>query len=152
MGLDEVRRNVAEMLDELNLLIWESEEYGLSAPDAIIKLLGVSYVLQLDSLRQSWENQKQALYSAAVEVLGIKKLTYSDKAKFVKAVETFCESNEPMSKQYIETVFELFCKSMDKHKLSPTVSEKVAVKKATDANKDGAEKAAANQAGMGEIR
>jgi hypothetical protein len=115
MSLDDLKPKVAEMIDELNLLIWQSEEYGLRAPDAIITLLGVSFVPELDKRRQEWEKEKQTLYSAAVELLGVKKLTYDVKSTFVKVVETFCESNRPMSRQYIETVFEHLRKWIDRH-------------------------------------
>ena len=99
---DEFRGKVAEMTQQLNYLLWYSNEAGLRRPDSIILLLGEQATGEIESRAGKWEDAKAKLDAAADTVLASAddKALLQNKPQFVATLKEFCESTRMMNQEF----------------------------------------------------
>ncbi|QIG50574.1 hypothetical protein G5V57_24290 [Nordella sp. HKS 07] len=101
-----MKKKVLDLLNGLNLLLQKSQQYGLNESKNII-LIMKDASSELDTLFQIWDREQTALYSAATTILNIKDVSESDKATFIRTLESFCEHTNAMNKSYTSSVLGL---------------------------------------------
>jgi hypothetical protein len=98
----------------LNLLLLLSEQYGLSEPKNIIRVLGVDTVNRdINDRFDEWDREKKALYQAARETLKLNEMTSSDKEKLIEAIQRFRDHTEQLNKSYTAASLKELLKRLD---------------------------------------
>lgn len=84
--LDNVKTKVSCLIQELDYLLWLSNDAGLAQPGHLLKIYGDSPPKDFDEQVALWESEKAALYDSAYQVLGA-----ADRAELATAKKTFIE-------------------------------------------------------------
>jgi len=104
---DQLRPKVAEMVQQLNYLLWFSSDAGLRKPENILIILGegVKHEEISDQLTK-WEGAKASLYSAAQKVLSSSddKELVRNQGEFVTALQNFCDNTRVMNEDFTSRV------------------------------------------------
>lgn len=107
-----IQVRASNMIDQLNLLLLSSNEYGLGDPKNIIRILGADELLDVDDKFQQWDRERTTLYNAAQSLLKLKQVEYPDKNAFIEKVSQFCEHTHQMSDNYVSAVTEALQKKL----------------------------------------
>lgn len=103
---EELRGKVAEMIQQLDYLLWYSRDAGLRKPENILRILGNVQVGEVDSKSGVWEDAKARLYSAARKMLATAsdRELPQDKAEFIAVLQAFCDSTKALNEDFTAKV------------------------------------------------
>jgi hypothetical protein len=104
--LDKIKSKVLELVSELNILLNLSEDFGLNDSSTILEIMGSGNLDLISGFMNSWQIQKDNLYTSANLLLGTKKLTDLAEAKgrFVETLEEFCKETRVINEIYTAKV------------------------------------------------
>ena len=114
-----IQVRASNMIDQLNLLLLSSNEYGLADPKNIIRILGANELLDVDDKFQQWDRERTTLYNAAQSLLKLKQVEYPDKNAFIEKVSQFCEHTRQMNDNYASAVTEALQKKLSQQVALP---------------------------------
>lgn len=102
----DLRTKVAEMTQQLDFLLWCSQEAGLSKPEAILEILGDLKTGELDQRSEVWEDAKGKLYAAARKMLANPddRGLLQDKPEFLAALQSFCDNTRVLNEDFTAKV------------------------------------------------
>ncbi len=97
---------IAEMTQQLDFLLWCSQEAGLGRPESILQILGDMPVGELDRRSEIWEDAKRKLYAVAREMLSAAddRELLQNKAKFLTVLQSFCDSTRVLNEDFTAKV------------------------------------------------
>lgn len=105
--LDALKPKVFEMLQELDFLIWSSNEAGLRQPKYLLEIHGSHLSpTDIDDQAALWETKKLKLYNSAYHLLSTEDAggLSACKSEFVKVLEDFCDATTEMNRQFTTKV------------------------------------------------
>jgi hypothetical protein len=104
-----LRAAVSELIQELDYLLWMSEDAGLSKPANMLLIYGQFRRGELETRFRGWETLKADLYSNALQVLraSTEEQLEAAKASFVDSLTVFCASTVEMNREFIGNVLRL---------------------------------------------
>lgn len=108
--LDNLKPRVSELIQELDYLLWQSEEARLSEPENILPIYRHDLEPgEIEQKFQLWEENKTKLYAAAHQVLDATAREQLDKAarQFRTTLADFCRSTAVMNREYTGNVLEV---------------------------------------------
>jgi hypothetical protein len=111
--IENFRESVSDMLDGLNVIILLTELYGLSNPQNILRILGLSAADSLAERYQYWDNERDAIYEAATRIIASKHVSELDKRNFIQSISDFCEHTKQMNESYTSTVMGVLNKTIE---------------------------------------
>jgi hypothetical protein len=102
----DVRAKIAEMTQQLDFLLWSSQEAGLGKPESVLQILGDMPVGELDRRSEVWEDAKRKLYAVARDMLLVAddKELLQKKAEFLTVLEAFCTSTKALNEDFTAKV------------------------------------------------
>jgi TIR domain len=101
----DLRAKIAEMIQQLDFLLWSSQEAGLGKPESILQILGDMPVGELDRRSEIWEEAKSELYAVAREMLSADdREILQKKADFLKVLQLFCDSTKVLNEDFTAKV------------------------------------------------
>lgn len=102
--LPDLRQRVSELIQELDHLLWVSEDAGLRNAESL-RLIYDGTNEDTDNIIERWETEKAALYASAWKVLGATDNDLAQaKKELVSVVEAFCKATIDMNAQYTSRV------------------------------------------------
>jgi TIR domain len=104
--LQDLRAKIAEMIQQLDFLLWSNQEAGLGKPESILQILGDMPVGELDRRSEIWESAKSKLYKIAREMLSVAddRDLLQKKAEFLKVLQSFCDSTRVLNEDFTAKV------------------------------------------------
>jgi hypothetical protein len=100
-----LRGKIAEMIQQLDYLLWYSQDAGLNEPESILQILGDLPTGEIDRKSKIWEEQKGKLYAAAHKILAVDdEQLLQNKAEFVTVLQAFCESTRVLNEDFTSKV------------------------------------------------
>lgn len=102
----DVRAKIAEMTQQLDFLLWSSQEAGLGKPESVLQILGDMPVGELDRRSEVWEDAKRKLYAVARDMLLVAddKELLRKKAEFLTVLQAFCTSTKALNEDFTAKV------------------------------------------------
>jgi TIR domain len=103
---EELRGKIAEMIQQLNFLLWYSRDAGLRKPENILLMLGDVQLGEIDEKSGVWEGAKSKLYESAQKTLASvdNRALIQNKAEFVKVLQVFCDSTKALNEDFTAKV------------------------------------------------
>lgn len=103
---DELRGKIAEMIQQLDYLLWYSRDAGLRKPANILQILGEVKPGEIEQRAAAWEDAKAKLYASAQAVLGSKndQEMLQKKIEFVRVLKSFCDSTRLLNEDFTAKV------------------------------------------------
>jgi hypothetical protein len=103
---EDLRGRIAEMIQQLDYLLWYSRDAGLRKPENILRILGDVQLGEIDRKSGIWEDAKTQLYAAAHKMLATAndRDLLQNKAEFVTVLQTFCESTRVLNEDFTAKV------------------------------------------------
>jgi TIR domain-containing protein len=104
---DQLRAKVAEMMQQLNYLLWYSSDAGLTKPESILIILGEDLKhAELSDKLAKWEEAKTSLYSAAQKLLSSSddQAPLRNQGEFVTVLQNFCDNTRVMNQEFTSKV------------------------------------------------
>jgi hypothetical protein len=104
--LPDVRGKIAEMIQQLDYLLWYSQDAGLNKPESILQILGDLPTGEIDRKSGIWEDAKSKLYAAARKMLAAAddREFLQNKVEFVTVLQAFCESTRVLNEDFTSKV------------------------------------------------
>jgi TIR domain len=102
----DLRGKIAEMLQQLDFLLWCSQEAGLGKPEAILQILGDLQAGELDRRSEIWEDAKGNLYASARKMLAATddRELLQGKPEFTAVLQAFCDSTKVLNEDFTAKV------------------------------------------------
>lgn len=102
----DLRAKIAEMIQQLDFLLWCSQQAGLSKPESILQILGDLPAGELDRRSAVWETAKSKLYTVARKMLTSCEASefLQDKSEFMDALQSFCDSTRVLNEDFTAKV------------------------------------------------
>jgi len=102
----DLRAKIAEMTQQLDFLLWSSQEAGLGKPESILQILGDMPAGELDRRSEIWEDAKSKLYAVAGEMLSAAddRELLQNKARFLTVLQSFCDSTRVLNEDFTAKV------------------------------------------------
>jgi hypothetical protein len=103
---EDLRGKIAEMILQLDYLLWYSRDAGLRKPENILRILGDVQLGEVDRKSGIWEEAKCKLYAAANKMLatGNDRELLQNKPEFVTILQTFCDSTRALNQDFTAKV------------------------------------------------
>jgi len=103
---DELRGKLAEMIQQLDYLLWYSRDAGLRKAGNILHILGEVKPGEIEERAAAWEDAKAKLYASAQTVLGSKsdQELLQNKIQFVRVLKAFCDSTRTVNEDFTAKV------------------------------------------------
>ena len=103
--LQDLRGTIAEMIQQLDYLLWYSQDAGLNKPESILQILGDLPTGEIDRKSGVWEDAKSKLYAAARKMLASDdRDLLQNKAEFVTVLQAFCDSTRVLNEDFTSKV------------------------------------------------
>jgi nitrite reductase/ring-hydroxylating ferredoxin subunit len=104
--LYDLRGRIAEMIQQLDYLLWYSQDAGLNEPESILQILGDLPTGEIERKSGIWEEQKSKLYAAARKMLATAddRELVQNKAEFVTVLQAFCDSTRVLNEDFTSKV------------------------------------------------
>jgi len=104
--LQDLRGTIAEMIQQLDYLLWYSQDAGLNKPESILQILGDLPTGEIDRKSGIWEDAKSKLYAAARKMLATAddRDLLQNKAEFVTVLQAFCDSTRVLNEDFTSKV------------------------------------------------
>lgn len=103
--LENMRTKVSCLIQELDYLLWLSNDAGLNQPGHLIKIYGEAPPADFDEQVALWETEKAALYACAYNVIAADRTELiAAKKKFIGALEKFSEATTAMNAEFTSKV------------------------------------------------
>jgi hypothetical protein len=103
--LQDLRGTIAEMIQQLDYLLWYSQDAGLNKPESILQILGDLPTGEIDRKSGVWEDAKSKLYAAARKMLASDdRDLLQNKAEFVTVLQAFCDSTRVLNEDFTAKV------------------------------------------------
>ncbi len=100
-----LRGKIAEMIQQLDYLLWYSQDAGLNEPESILQILGDLPTGEIDRKSKIWEEQKSNLYAAARKMLATDdQQLLQNKVEFVTVLQAFCDSTRVLNEDFTSKV------------------------------------------------
>jgi hypothetical protein len=101
-----LRGKIAEMIQQLDYMLWYSRDAGLRKPENILLILGNVQTGEIDRKSTVWEDAKSTLYAAANKMLATADdpALLQTKPEFVTALRSFCDSTRAMNEDFTAKV------------------------------------------------
>ncbi|MBR1273220.1 toll/interleukin-1 receptor domain-containing protein [Bradyrhizobium sp. AUGA SZCCT0283] len=100
-----LRGKIAEMIQQLDYLLWYSQDAGLNEPESILQILGDLPTGEIDRKSRIWEEQKSKLYAAAHKMLATDDAQLlQNKVEFVTVLQAFCDSTRVLNEDFTSKV------------------------------------------------
>lgn len=99
-----LRGKIAEMIQQLDYLLWYSQDAGLNEPESILQILGDLPTGEIDRKSKIWEEQKSNLYAAARKMLATDDQLLQNKVEFVTVLQAFCDSTRVLNEDFTSKV------------------------------------------------
>ena len=100
-----LRGKIAEMIQQLDYLLWYSQDAGLNEPESILQILGDLPTGEIDRKSRIWEEQKSNLYAAARKMLATDDQQFlQNKVEFVAVLQAFCDSTRVLNEDFTSKV------------------------------------------------
>jgi len=118
--LDDVKNKVSCLIQELDYLLWRSNDAGLNQPGQLIKIYSDAPPKDFDAQVAVWESEKAALYATAYQVLGATDRTELTETKkdFVAVLKKFSTMTTAMNVEFTSSVLRSLQKIISGQKLS----------------------------------
>jgi len=102
----DLRAKIAEMTQQLDFLLWCSQEAGLGEPEAILEILGELQAGELDHRSGVWEDAKRKLYVSAHKMLAASddRELLQNKPEFLAVLQSFCDSTRVLNEDFTAKV------------------------------------------------
>jgi TIR domain len=103
---EDLRAKIAEMTQQLNYMLWYSQDAGLRKPENILLILGNMQTGEIDRKSTVWEDAKSTLYAAAHKMLTTTddRELLQNKPEFVTALRSFCDSTRALNEDFTAKV------------------------------------------------
>ncbi|HLZ02523.1 MAG TPA: toll/interleukin-1 receptor domain-containing protein [Bradyrhizobium sp.] len=103
---DELRGKIAEMIQQLDYLLWYSRDAGLRKPGSILHILGDVKPGEIEKRAAAWDAAKAKLFASAQTVLGSKsdQELLQNKIQFVRVLKAFCDSTRVWNEDFTAKV------------------------------------------------
>jgi len=104
--LHDLRGRIAEMIQQLDYLLWYSQNAGLNEPESILQILGDLPTGEIERKSEIWETEKSKLYAAARKMLATAddRELLQNKAAFVTVLQAFCDSTRVLNQNFTAKV------------------------------------------------
>jgi hypothetical protein len=104
--LPDLRGKITEMIQQLDYLLWCSQEAGLNKPESILQILGDLPTGEIDRKSAIWEDAKSNLYAGARKMLAAAddRQLLQSKAEFTTILQTFCDSTRVLNEDFTAKV------------------------------------------------
>jgi len=106
---NDLPKAAAELLQELEYVLWVSTDAGLAQPRNISHIWGEFEKGELERRFRDWEKVRSDLTSSALQVLRAADASELEAAKgrFEDSLSTFCATTAPMNKEFLGNVLHL---------------------------------------------
>jgi len=103
--LPDLRGTIAEMIQQLDYLLWYSQDAGLNKPESILQILGDLPTGEIYRKSGIWEDAKSKLYAAARKMLASEdRDLLQNKVEFVTVLQAFCDSTRVLNEDFTSKV------------------------------------------------
>jgi len=104
--INDFRKKVSTLVQELDYLLWLSKDAGLSDSHSLLLIYGDDPLADLDRQSESWEREKEALYASAYRVIGAQTsdALILEKADFLAHLTRFCAATYIMNRDFTSRV------------------------------------------------